>query len=110
MGKNFFSWIFWTPCRGNYRDNENQDEQSDGQIAHPLRNEVDKEIKTLNRLSLFTEDLGFDPLISMPTHIINQWIAKWGSFLMFSGGWEKVHWEQMGSTAMNVKKCLKLNM
>ena len=54
------------------RDNENQDEESDGQIAHPLRNEVDKKIKTLNRLSLFTEDLGFNPLISTPTHIINQ--------------------------------------
>ena len=91
------------------RDNENQHEESDGQIAHTLRNEVDEKIKTLNKLSLFTEDLGFDPLISKPTRIINQWIDKWGSFLC-SGGREKVHWEQMDSTAMNVKKFLKLNM
>ena len=39
-------------------DNENKDEESDEQIAHPLRNKVDETIKTLNRLSLFTEDLG----------------------------------------------------
>ena len=43
-------------------DNENEGEESDEQIAHPLRNEVDQTIKTLNRLSLFTEDSGFDPL------------------------------------------------
>ena len=53
-------------------DNENEDEESDEQISHPLRNEVDETIKTLNRLSLFREDLGFDPLISKPTHIISQ--------------------------------------
>ena len=53
-------------------DNENEAEESDEQIAHPLRTEVDEAIKTLKRLSLFIEDLGFDPLISKPTHIINQ--------------------------------------
>ena len=53
-------------------DNENEDEESDEQIAHPLRNEVDQTIKTLNRLSLFTEDSGVDPLTSKPTRIINQ--------------------------------------
>ena len=61
------------------RDNENEDEEFHEQIPHPLRNEVDKRIKTLNRLSLFTKDLGFGPLISKPTRIINQWIDKWGS-------------------------------
>ena len=60
-------------------DGDNENEESDKQIAHPLRNEVDKTIKTLNRLSLFTEDLGFDLLISKPTCIISQWIDKWGS-------------------------------
>ena len=53
-------------------DNENEDEESDEQIEHPLRNEVDETIKTLNRLILFTEDLGLDPLISNSIHIINQ--------------------------------------
>ena len=53
-------------------DDEKDDEESDEQIAHPLSNEVDEIIKTLNRLSLFTEDLGFDPLISKSTRIINQ--------------------------------------
>ena len=33
-------------------------------IVHSLRNEVDETIETLNRLSLFTEDSGFDHLIS----------------------------------------------
>ena len=53
-------------------DDENDDEESDEHIAHPLSNEVDEIIKTLNRLSLFTEDLGFHPLISNTTRIINQ--------------------------------------
>ena len=52
--------------------NEDEDDESDEQIAHPLRKEVDETIKTLIKLSLFTEDLGFDPLISKPTRIINQ--------------------------------------
>ena len=60
-------------------DNENEDEESDEQTAHPWRNEADETIKTLNRLSLFTDDLGFDPLISKPIRIINQWIDKWGN-------------------------------
>ena len=53
------------------RDDENEDEESDGQIAHPSRIEVDEAIDTLNRLSLFTDDSGFDPLISRPTRIID---------------------------------------
>ena len=59
--------------------NEDEDDESDEQIAHPLRKEVDETIKTLIKLSLFTEDLGFDPLISKPTRIINQWIDTWSS-------------------------------
>ena len=59
-------------------DDENEDEESNEQIAHLRKNEVDKTIKTLNRLSLFTEDLGFDPLISKPACRINQWRDKWG--------------------------------
>ena len=51
---------------------ENKNEESNEQIAHPLRNEVDETIKTLSRLSLFTGDLSFDPLISEPTGISNQ--------------------------------------
>ena len=53
-------------------DDENEDEEYNEQIAHRVRNEVDKRIKTLNRLSLLTEDLSFDRLISEPTCIINQ--------------------------------------
>ena len=59
--------------------NEDEDDESDEQIAHPLRKKVDETIKTLIKLSLFTEDLGFDPLISKPTCIINQWIDTWSS-------------------------------
>ena len=51
-------------------DDENEEEY-DEQITHPWRNEPDETIKTLNRLSLFTKDLGFDPLISKPAGIIN---------------------------------------
>ena len=56
-------------------NDENEDEY-DEQITHTWRNELDKTIKALNRLSMFTEDLTFDPLISKPTHIINQWVDK----------------------------------
>ena len=52
-------------------DDENEEEEYDEQITHPWRNEPDETIKTLNRLSLFTEDLGFDPLISKAACIIN---------------------------------------
>ena len=34
--------------------------------------EFDEAIETLTRLSLFTEDSGFDPLMSKLTRIINQ--------------------------------------
>ena len=60
-------------------DDENEDEESDEQTAHPWRNDVDETIKTLNRLSLLTEDLGLDPLISKPARIINQWTDKLGN-------------------------------
>ena len=60
-------------------DDENEDEESDEQFAHPWRNEVDETIKTLNRLNLFTLDFSFDPLTSKPTCIINQWRDKWGN-------------------------------
>ena len=53
-------------------DDENEHEESDEQIAHPSRNEVGEAIETLNRLSLFTEDSGFAPLISNLTRIINR--------------------------------------
>ena len=52
-------------------DDINEDKESDEQIAHPWRNEVDEAIKTVNRF-LFREHSGFDPLISKPTRIINQ--------------------------------------
>ena len=52
-------------------NNETEDEESDEQIAHPSRNKVDETMKALNRLSLFTEDLSFDPLFSK-LRIINQ--------------------------------------
>ena len=53
-------------------DGDNKNEESDKKIVYSLRNEVDETIKTLNRLSLFIDDLGFDPLISKPTRRINQ--------------------------------------
>ena len=53
-------------------DDENEDEESDGLIAYPSRIEVDEPIDTLNRLSQFTEDAGFDPLMSKLTRIIDQ--------------------------------------
>ena len=53
-------------------EGDNENEESDKQIAHPARNEAGEAIKTLNRLSLFAEDSGFDPLISKLTCIINQ--------------------------------------
>ena len=53
-------------------DDENEDKEFDEQNEHPWRNEVDAAVKTWNRLSLFTEESGFDPLISKPTRIINQ--------------------------------------
>ena len=53
-------------------DDENEDKESDEQIAHPARTEVDEAIRTFNKLSLFTEDSGFDALILKPTRIINQ--------------------------------------
>ena len=52
-------------------DDQNEDKVYDKQSTHPRRNELDKAIKTLNRLSVFTEDSGFDPLISKPSRIIN---------------------------------------
>ena len=60
------------------RNDENEDEEYDEQITHTWRNKLDETIKALNRLSLFTEDLTFDPLISKPkpTRIINQWVDK----------------------------------
>ena len=45
-------------------NDENEDRESNEQIAHPWRNEVDEATKTLNWLSLLTEDSGFVPLIS----------------------------------------------
>ena len=54
------------------KDDENEDEEPDTRIAHTSRNEVDKAIKTLKQLTLFTKDSGFDPLISKLTRIINQ--------------------------------------
>ena len=59
-------------------DDENEDEESNEQAAHPWINETDETIKTLKRLSMFTKDLSFDPLISKPTRIMNQWRDKWG--------------------------------
>ena len=53
-------------------DDNNEDKESEKPVAHPWRSEVDEAIKTLRRLSLFTEDLSFDSLISKPTLIINQ--------------------------------------
>ena len=53
-------------------DGDNKNEESDKQIAYSLRNEVDETIKTLNRLSLFIDNLGFDALISKSNRIINQ--------------------------------------
>ena len=38
----------------------------------PEKNEADETIKTFSRLSLFTKDLSFDPLIAEPTGINNQ--------------------------------------
>ena len=49
-----------------------RNEESDLQIAHPSRNEADETIETLSKLSLFTKDASFDPLISKLTHIINR--------------------------------------
>ena len=73
-------WIFWTTCWGIYRWGWWKWRWRIGwKTAHPWGNEADETIKTLNRLRLFTEDLGFDPLISKPTRIINQWIDKWGN-------------------------------
>ena len=67
-------WIFLNKIAevATDRDDENEDEEPDKQIAHPSRNEVDDGIKTLNRLSLFTEDSGFDHLIIKLPRIINQ--------------------------------------
>ena len=45
-------------------NDENEDRESNEQIAHPWRNEADEATKTFNRLSLLTEDSGFVPLIS----------------------------------------------
>ena len=59
-------------------DDEIEDEESNEQTAHSWINEVNETIKTLNRLSLFTEDLSFDRLISKPTTLINQWRDKSG--------------------------------
>ena len=53
-------------------DDENEDEESEEQITHPSRNDVDEAIETLNRLSLFVQDSRFHPLISKLTRIINQ--------------------------------------
>ena len=41
-------------------------------MAHLSRDEVDEVMETLKRLNLFTDDSGFDPLISNLTHISNQ--------------------------------------
>ena len=41
-------------------------------MAHLSRDEVDEVKETLKRLNLFTDDSGFDPLISNLTHINNQ--------------------------------------
>ena len=72
-------WISWTTTEViTDEDDENKDEESNELIAHPWKNEADETIKTLSRLSLFTEDLSFDPLISEPTGINNQWRDKWG--------------------------------
>ena len=69
-----FFWIFWaTPEVITDVDDENEDKASGEQVTHPWGNKVDEAIKALNRLSLFTENSGFDPLISKPTRIINQW-------------------------------------
>ena len=40
-------------------------------MAHLSRDEVDEVKETLKRLNLFTDDSGFDPLISNLTHISN---------------------------------------
>ena len=53
-------------------NDENEDAESNEQTAHLRENEVDETIKTLNRSSLFAEDLSFDPLISKPTCVISQ--------------------------------------
>ena len=59
-------------------EDEIEDEESNEQTAHPWINEVNETIKTLSKLSLFTEDLSFDRLISKSTRLINQWRDKCG--------------------------------
>ena len=50
-------------------NDESEDEESKEQITHLSKNEAGEAKKTLNRLSLFTEDSGFDSLISELTCI-----------------------------------------
>ena len=70
-------WISWTTTEVNTDgDNENKDEELNEQITHPWKNEADETIETFSRLSLFTKDLSFDPLISEPNGINNQWRDK----------------------------------
>ena len=73
-------WIFWTTCRGNYRRGWWKWRwRFRWTIYTSLKKWVDETIKTLNRLSLFTEDFSFDTFISKTTSIINQWRNKWGN-------------------------------
>ena len=49
-----------------------EDEVPDEPISPSSRNEVDKAIKILNRLTLFTADLDLDPLLLKVSNKINQ--------------------------------------
>ena len=52
--------------------NGDQDQVPDELISPPLRNQADKAIEILNRLTLFTTNLDLDPLLLKVSSKINQ--------------------------------------